>query len=821
MPGRREFLKAFYAKYAPDQQLSDERLNAIDQKYSDDNLLIKDLYAKYAPKEEVNDERVSAISQKYQLGQKPERKAIPDELQFNPNEDLIQQQDETAIKPIDELKSATRSEMLALNKTSQEFDETGASQALGSFNKAVVSGVAAIPKSVAILAKKLDDFTGVPSKPLEEYSTYQMGDWLDKKAAEVGITATDPTRDGFLNTQVPQALGSVAAIMLTGGRGLAANTGKEVLVNAPKGILGTVKSAVTNPATVSGGLQMAVPEYEAAKAAGMDDDQAFEVFLKNYGVGQTEALPLARAFNRIGKITGGNVVEILKAGGQGGLEEATQELVQTYLSNQIAQGSYDPGRDPLMGMMEAGQTGFFVGFILPGIGAALKKTNPEQRKQISGYINQKLRESATQPGTTTPQTISEPVQQLTEEQVQPAVTQTVQQSADATRPINAEEPAAVLDTNIKQESPNLTLEDQKLNNEETAPQSEPESTLGQYQKINGKWFYKDQDGALQSVIDFSKKPSSDVNQELADLQKVREDILTTAKPKAITQQERNRIKNLERPTVETRVRGYFLDGGKIKWKSDVTDSGFKKKRGVRDETGGKEGERKSLFMIIDEQNGKTVDELANALWENQPEGETNDTEDYRNAIIDIISRGRTTMFEDQRAEADFDFSVVNNEKLNELYQVEDRINQLETEEFAQQELLKQQYNDERRVYTAAAGSQQEISGKTPRTESAQQEPATLIRENGNADKSQQALTDLQSLNLTHVPGLGMGQNQAKGSYVSTEPENRYQTESQKPLKAEVKITNPFVEQEQTVEEVIIEDAIEDEVITQEEVDEYL
>jgi hypothetical protein len=68
MPGRREFLKAFYAKYAPDQQLSDERLNAIDQKYSDDNLLIKDLYAKYAPKEEVNDERISAITQKYQLG---------------------------------------------------------------------------------------------------------------------------------------------------------------------------------------------------------------------------------------------------------------------------------------------------------------------------------------------------------------------------------------------------------------------------------------------------------------------------------------------------------------------------------------------------------------------------------------------------------------------------------------------------------------------------------------------------------------------------------------------------------------------------------
>ena len=37
--------------------------------------------------------------------------------------------------------------------------------------------------------------------------------------------------------------------------------------------------------------------------------------------------------------------------------------------------------------------------------------------------------------------------------------------------------------------------------------------------------------------------------------------------------------------------------------------------------------------------------------------------------------------------------------------------------------------------------------------------------------------------------------------------------------SEEEITNPFVEQEQTVEDAIIADAIEDEVITQEEVDE--
>jgi len=181
-PGRKKLLQDFYAKYAPDQELTDDRYETIDQKYQDDAELIKSLYDKYAPKEELSNERISAISTKYELQKKTE---IPDELKFNPKEDLIQPKDETAIEPPSELKALTRSKMLELNKISQEYDESGASQALGSFNKAVVSGVAAIPKSVAILAKQLDDFTGAPEKPIEEYSTYQIGDWLEKKAHRV------------------------------------------------------------------------------------------------------------------------------------------------------------------------------------------------------------------------------------------------------------------------------------------------------------------------------------------------------------------------------------------------------------------------------------------------------------------------------------------------------------------------------------------------------------------------------------------------------------------------------------------------------------
>jgi hypothetical protein len=71
MPGRKELLQDFYAKYAPDQELSDERFAAIEEKYGDnDEQLLKDFYAKYAPDQEVSTERLDAIYTKYGLKKK-------------------------------------------------------------------------------------------------------------------------------------------------------------------------------------------------------------------------------------------------------------------------------------------------------------------------------------------------------------------------------------------------------------------------------------------------------------------------------------------------------------------------------------------------------------------------------------------------------------------------------------------------------------------------------------------------------------------------------------------------------------------------------
>lgn len=71
MPNRKKLLQDFYAKYAPDQELTDDRLAAIDKKYGDnDEQLLTDFYAKYAPDQQITPERLDAIYAKYELKKK-------------------------------------------------------------------------------------------------------------------------------------------------------------------------------------------------------------------------------------------------------------------------------------------------------------------------------------------------------------------------------------------------------------------------------------------------------------------------------------------------------------------------------------------------------------------------------------------------------------------------------------------------------------------------------------------------------------------------------------------------------------------------------
>lgn len=289
-----------------------------------------------------------------------------------------------------------------------------ATQGVSSFNKAVVSGAAAVPKTVAVLAKQLDDFFGtgpgvimkdgkLSTKKTEDYATYKAGQWLEDKAREWGITATDPDMDdSFWLSAVPQGFGSIASMILMGGPkgfgGRATGLAPQGISQGAAALKGAqdIARSVGSRASAAGSMAMAVPEFEAAKAAGKSDEEAFKVFLKNYAVGATEVLPLERALSRINKLSSGKLGDIILAGIPGGLEEGVQEAVQSTLTNKIAQGSYDPKRDTFQDVLKSAGAGFFVGFILPGIGRAMQSMTPEQREATKAEINAALKTTPTE-----------------------------------------------------------------------------------------------------------------------------------------------------------------------------------------------------------------------------------------------------------------------------------------------------------------------------------------------------------------------------------------------------------------------------------------
>lgn len=273
----------------------------------------------------------------------------------------------------------------------------------GQFNKAVVDMFSSFPKSVAIGAQALDRITG-DDRPIEDYATFKAGKWLDEKAAQIGITATNPDmQDSFWESTIPSAFGSVLGLVLTGGGGASEKAGIQLLNQSPKLAPAALEATkelgglLTSNLAISAGLTQGVQEFQQAKNAGSTDEDAFKVFLKNYGVGLTEVVPISMALDRINKFSKGGVIKALSNMTSGALEEGIQEGIQQYLTNKIAQGSYDPKREGFEDMISSIGAGAFVGFVLPGVGAAIEHMTPEQKIQTKQIIHDALLKEQAKP----------------------------------------------------------------------------------------------------------------------------------------------------------------------------------------------------------------------------------------------------------------------------------------------------------------------------------------------------------------------------------------------------------------------------------------
>jgi hypothetical protein len=265
---------------------------------------------------------------------------------------------------------------------------------IGAFNRGVMQTVSAPLKLEGALEQSLGvknpiqmitDATGLTDEKAEPWGL-QAG-----KAVENFTEKINPRYDNVsdLGQNLAEGVGQVAGMIGTAGLGTseaAINSGEQLaqgLAPATGRALGEIGQTVASPVGILGGAQTAVPEWEQAKASGLNDDDAFKVLIKNYAIGQTDAIALENILGNLNKASGGGLMNAVKQYGASGIQEFAQEGFQTYLTNKVAESSYDPSRDPMFQVLESATVGGLVGLFIPGIHAAINRaTNPSVKAKL-------------------------------------------------------------------------------------------------------------------------------------------------------------------------------------------------------------------------------------------------------------------------------------------------------------------------------------------------------------------------------------------------------------------------------------------------------
>lgn len=131
--------------------------------------------------------------------------------------------------------------------------------------------------------------------------------------------------------------------------------------------------------SLSGSTSLAASQIEdyrntIKQQGGLVDSEKFaETAGLGAALGLSEGLPITSALQRASKFIPGGLKGVLKEGAVGGIEELTQEVLQTLGSNAIANNlvGYDPDRNVLTDVQESGEVGFAVGAILNTLMASI------------------------------------------------------------------------------------------------------------------------------------------------------------------------------------------------------------------------------------------------------------------------------------------------------------------------------------------------------------------------------------------------------------------------------------------------------------------
>lgn len=360
-----QLIDQFYGKYSPDNIPQGERRASLKKKLqSDFDGYVTQMYQKYAPDNVPDSTRLASLRTKYLVAPTPE---APQEVQPTSDNGGI---DDYIVGGINSLSRGATKAFTSIGKMEGAFEE-----AIGFKH----------PLSYLTDAAGWTD----PNKPMISQLSSGVEDVVTQK-----LNPYNPEINQTYQS-VGEGLGQGLAMLATAGTSGGAQTIAPIVTpSVTKVVAGKVINNMFGVPGVMGGSMTAVPEWENAKASGVSDEEAFNVLLSNYLVGQTEAVPVGNIINRINKITGNRVLNTIKTMGIGGIEEAIQEAIQTYFTNKIAEGTYDPERDPMNEVLESAKVGGIVGLILPGVTSALTRATPEVKAKLEPKVTDMVTEEA-------------------------------------------------------------------------------------------------------------------------------------------------------------------------------------------------------------------------------------------------------------------------------------------------------------------------------------------------------------------------------------------------------------------------------------------
>ena len=275
----------------------------------------------------------------------------------------------TQVEPRDEKEVGQASDEFVKIASQDALGDLGAvergSAFLGNIYKGASGTFTSAFKAAALAQQAIGESLGSydDNTPVTERDIYKIAQSIDESVRQTTGIEDPRLRNDFINTLLPQGLGS--ALGFLGVAAAAAAAAPEAAVGA----VGLGTAAALGAATNAGST------YEEAKQAGANEFTSRASAIAGGVVGLTEAIPLG---GLAGRLTAGIAKRsILRGVVEGASEEFLQETGSQMANNFIASkfAGYDPNRGIMDGALQSGAVGLVTGGLIGGGVNAITRDN--------------------------------------------------------------------------------------------------------------------------------------------------------------------------------------------------------------------------------------------------------------------------------------------------------------------------------------------------------------------------------------------------------------------------------------------------------------